>query len=438
MFLAITYALAAAVSAQGNIENQAKKLLYGLECTNFGMKFTVTKRQLYRSEKLPHHNKFVLGGRNNCIRELYRTPLEDQDGNQWKEKRTTVELDFFRDNSLENCGMSLSQDKYGIRTEILVAGKRPRADAASVIPRVLVLSCYYPIDNGVTYAREEKPDDILEYESGTYVVGERSITVRKAGELHSPFELYDVRGNKTEEMFPEHDLSIRHVRVGETLMVGVRPKPVWVDGVNANPILKNSARWDYFLRDCTLSGTVNGETKTIQLINNNCKTRSYQVQLLSKVGIKDTGHIMMFEALAFPQADDHSLECKVDVCLKARDGSHMWPGCHRSCDNQRWFDQSADEKMFQIPTTTNILAPTTRPTTLAVNTALPVVTEQMTTQWTTQPAPEPTLELLQALEVCIDWYHNDHFYQYSSQDQVMWQICQYIMVRFPEEFTPDK
>ena len=57
------------------------------------------------------------------------------DGNQWKEKRTTVELDFFRDNSLENCGMSLSQDKYGIRTEILVAGKRPRADAASVIPR---------------------------------------------------------------------------------------------------------------------------------------------------------------------------------------------------------------------------------------------------------------------------------------------------------------
>ena len=123
------------------------------------MKFTVTKRQLYRSEKLPHHNKFVLGGRNNCIRELYRTPLEDQglkfsdktklikviiiscyyffriDGNQWKEKRTTVELDFFRDNSLENCGMSLSQDKYGIRTEILVAGKRPRADAASVVPR---------------------------------------------------------------------------------------------------------------------------------------------------------------------------------------------------------------------------------------------------------------------------------------------------------------
>ena len=49
-----------------------------------------------------------------------------------------------------------------------------------------------------------------------------------------------MRGNKTEEMFPEHDLSIRHVRVGETLMVGVRPKPVWVDGVNANPILKNS------------------------------------------------------------------------------------------------------------------------------------------------------------------------------------------------------
>ena len=60
------------------------------------------------------------------------------DGNQWKEKRTTVELDFFRDNSLENCGMSLSQDKYGIRTEILVAGKRPRADAASVIPRLKI------------------------------------------------------------------------------------------------------------------------------------------------------------------------------------------------------------------------------------------------------------------------------------------------------------
>ena len=74
-----------------------------------------------------------------------------------------------------------------------------------------------------------------------------------------------------------------------------------------------------------MSGTVNGETKTIQLINNNCKTRSYQVQLLSKVGIKDTGHIMMFEALAFPQADDHSLECKVDVCLKARDGKVFNP-----------------------------------------------------------------------------------------------------------------
>lgn len=53
-------------------------------------------------------------------------------------------------------------------------------------------------------------------------------------------------------------------------------------------------------------------------------------------------------------------------------------------------------------------------------------------------APEPLDEMLQALAVCKEWYHNDHFFQYSSSDQVMWQICQYIMVRFPDEFTPDK
>jgi len=202
--------------------------------------------------------------------------------------------------------------------------------------------------------------------------------------------------------------------------------------------MKHSARWDYFLRDCTLSATIDDEVKEIQLINNNCKTRAYQVQLLSKVGLKESGHIMMFEAVSFPHASEHSLECKVDVCLKSRDGGHMWPGCHRPCDNTKWFGQSADEKMFQIPTTTDRVPTTTRATTLAVNTNLPEVTQEATTQWTTQLAPEPLDEMLQALAVCKEWYHNDHFFQYSSSDQVMWQICQYIMVRFPDEFTPDK
>ena len=41
-------------------------------------------------------------------------------------------------------------------------------DFLILILRVLVLSCFYPVDNGVTYAREEKPDDILEYERNEF------------------------------------------------------------------------------------------------------------------------------------------------------------------------------------------------------------------------------------------------------------------------------
>ena len=62
------------------------------------------------------------------------------------------------------------------------------------------------------------------------------------------------------------------------------------------------------------------EQKDIQLIKRNCKTKKYHVQQLTKFGRKKDGHMIMFEAIAFEDSDDHYLTCDVDICLKTREG----------------------------------------------------------------------------------------------------------------------
>ena len=69
------FALLCPILAQILDQNQVDKLRDNFKCTNFGIEFTVTKRQLYKDLAVPKSNKFHVGPRKNCDFYLRKRPM---------------------------------------------------------------------------------------------------------------------------------------------------------------------------------------------------------------------------------------------------------------------------------------------------------------------------------------------------------------------------
>lgn len=304
-----------------SLQDKADKILRGVSCEDFRVKFSVSKKQLYASS-YPRTNTFVIGPtatkkHQSCRRQLESVLVgtNQASGSTWYEQRQTVWLDFFDENDYENCGSTVSQTEFGIKFTFEVSGK-PSASAIITTE----IACFWP-----TVKADEIPSTYDAYLNGgtaTAVSGNR-IEIKKLGNMSSErqFDLYDVRTNMTQKFYPFRD-SVRLAQVGQPMLVGVWPKPEWKQGKNINQIYAHSSRWNYFIRDCYFSGidkdAVDPATDNavdIQLIKRNCKNARYHIQQLSKYGRKDDGHLMMFEAIAFNDREEHYLTCDVDVCL---------------------------------------------------------------------------------------------------------------------------
>merc|ERR1711970_1491775 len=225
-------------------------------------------------------------------------------------------------------------------------------------------------------------------------------------------------------------------KIGQPIMAGVWPKPQWVNGKNYNRIYMHAPRWDYFIRDCVFSGLIDDIQEDIQLIKRNCKSSKYHVQQLSKYGRKKDGHMMMFEAVAFSDAQDHYLTCDVDLCLKDLDGNHVWSDCYQECDEVQWLSQNVnpEDSVFELTTTLDPPEATTAfPATDAPSTGAPGAHTLFATQETATTANEPTSDLLEAKAECISIYEAGEDYV-SSVDEQLFTLCQYIGSLFPDDF----
>ena len=187
------------------------------------------------------------------------------------------------------------------------------------------------------------------------------------------------------------------------------------------------------VRDCIYSALhKDGRLSSTQLIKRNCKTNEIHLEVLSKYGRKQDGHLFMFEAIAFEDDAEHFVTCDVDVCLRGADGKNLWPGCYQECDNKEWFDFDAFDS-FQLTTTTELPTRTEPPETTASRFTL----EPSSTAWpktfTTATTPdEPSDDLYAARRFCAEKMRRGDFHK--EQDENAWTLCQYIMQRFPRFF----
>lgn len=418
-------------AAYGDFNSQAQKLYNGLSCESFTMKFTVTKKQLYTSATYPASNWFTVGnGNENAKNKQCRYELEKVAIDTWYERQKTVWLDFFSEKNYENCDLDIDQDEHGILVNVVVKGRSDKG-SKGYTPQTINLSCFYPMNHADI---EDLPTAYQTYINGEQTVNnDNTISIKKYGNITTPFELYDVRTNMTERFFPFTQTS-RMAKIGQPILVGVWPKPQWKNGKNNNPIYMHAPRWDYFIRDCVFSGLISGVQSDVQLVNRNCKSARYHVQQLSKYGRKNDGHLMMFEAIAFSDADDHFLTCDVDICLKTITGDHAWNNCYRPCDEVQWLSQTDEESPFELTTTLDTPLETT---------AFPVTTEATTeppgahTLFVTMEEPEtdnePTSDILDAKAECLALYANGEDY-IANMDESMFTLCQYMQSLFPADF----
>ena len=145
-------------------------------------------------------------------------------------------MDFFTKNDLEKCGATIFQDGYGIIYQTFIRGRRSQRAPAAYEPATIVLSCFYPLTNTPT---SELPTDIQAYMRKEYEIGESSIQLKSFGKLKTSFDLYDVRTNHTGQFYPHTDRDL-YVNVGGPIIVGVVPTAIWENGININPIFRNS------------------------------------------------------------------------------------------------------------------------------------------------------------------------------------------------------
>lgn len=414
----------------------ANKIKEKFSCDNFQVKFRVTKRQLYKSPKVPVRNTFKLGVSDNCIKELTLSENEytSKSGAKWREMNLDVELPFFDADHLNECGAQFSQDEFGIVYEIQIKGKRAKSFPEKYVAQTIIFQCFYPL---AKTPYDDLPTDLKSFVDETYVIGSQSMQFRKMGNLTSEFMLYDVL-DETNVFYP-NTIDTKPIKVGAPVMTGVKPKD------ELSNIFVHAPRWDYFLRDCIFWGLhEDGETfNEIQLIKRNCKTTKYHVQQLTKYGTKENGHMMMFEAIAFANAKDHYLTCDVDICMKNIDGTHIWPGCYQPCTGPQFVSQSAEESEFQLTTVITpvegVVAPdvTVEPnlgTDTDTGELIPTVEAAAPmgqTYATTQTVSEPFDDLLDAEAFCIEQYSNGNFMN-SNPD--LFTLCQYIKSRYPDSF----
>lgn len=411
--------------ATPTLTQHAKKLKASFKCDNFGVEFTVTKSQLYQGKNVPHSDKFTVGSQSNCPFHLTKRVVTNN-GKTWTEKQRTLKLDFFNKNQVEECGATIFQDEYGIIYETFIRGRTSQQQPAPYTPQTIILSCFYPMTD-TPY--DQLPPDRQAYSRGIFTIGSNSIQLKATGKLKSEFQLYDVQANDTQLFFPQTETS-RIVNVGTPTFIGLIPKPIWLNGNNVNPITSNSARWDYFIRDCFWSGVkLDGTERQFQLVKRNCKNTSYQVQFLTKMARKKDGHMMMFETFAYDDSVEHFLSCDVDLCLRTRFGGHTWPDCYQSCSDPQFISDSAEENEFDLPTTT-VLPITTDFVAPASTVTFQAKTNRIdyTTFATSKTIEEPKDDFAQALELCKSTV------DFTAADITLWELCKYIRNIFPESF----
>jgi len=78
-------------------------------------------------------------------------------GETWMEMQKTVNLNFFTENDLEECGSTIFQDSFGIVYQIFIKGKDSKVFPALYEPRTIILSCFYPLTDTPVY---ELPLDV--------------------------------------------------------------------------------------------------------------------------------------------------------------------------------------------------------------------------------------------------------------------------------------
>ena len=68
------------------------------------------------------------------------------------------------------------------------------------------------------------------------VIGQRSVQIKKFGNLEADFELYDVQRNKTENLRGK----TVPIYVGAPVIMGMVPRAIWKNGENVNHFYKFS------------------------------------------------------------------------------------------------------------------------------------------------------------------------------------------------------
>lgn len=474
-------AAASQISAQFTADEQRliTKVKKGFECTNFGIKFKVTKRQLYRSLAVPKSARngdnnpatyglkrnglnggdartdsaeLKIGIGDNCKRQFTEVVM-----NGWKEYQYEDEFTWFTtgdaaddvnwqlpDGSTANaefehvgkagyekCGGTLVQDEFGIVYELHVKGVRAKSSPAPYTARTMIFSCFYPMANTNL---EDLPLDLQKYIQEEPALGAASYQFRSYANLTQSFEISDLN-DRTNEKYSvnnqDKDASIKDT--GDAIVIGAKPSD---NKEGLNYVGDYPSRFDYFFRDCVWSaefeqqnedGTTTKVQRDIPLIKRNCKSSKYNVQQLTKYGqgADKDGHVMMFEAIAFEGDTSHWLTCDIDICLKTKTGAHAWPGCYQPCRRAGFIEQRADESNFQLTTTTVKVAATEVTTTRFQSTLNNGGTPRPplpTTEMTTESAPVDP-EFSEAVLACQDIFFNGHFYAGDEQMQI---LCNYI------------
>jgi len=483
-------AAAAQISAQFTADEQRliTKVKHKFKCTNFGIKFTVTKRQLYRSLAVPRPDRnsdgdpdtfgkaranpikkkkedrddfaeLKIGIGDNCKGQFEKKTLGD---GKWKEYQYTHESNWFTEGNdglnlaipenenenstnyvdqgkkgYEKCGGTLVQDEFGIVYELHVKGIRAKSSPAPYTARTLIFSCFYPMANTNL---EDLPLDLQKYMQEEPALGAASYQFRSYFNLTQKFEIKDLQDTYGAGYSLGQTNKELKMNTGEAIIVGAKPI---ADSNGMNYVGTFPSRFDYFFRDCVWSSKFNvtnadgSETevqKDLPLIKRNCKSSRYNVQQLTKYGegAASSGHVMMFEAVAFEHATSHWLTCDIDICLKTKGGTHAWPGCYQPCRRAGFIEQRADEANFVLPTTTVKVEATALTTTAfqATQNSQGTPREPLsTTHMTTVADEDPSFQ--DALEECEKIFFNGHFY---AGDERMLSLCNYMRQIFPDHF----
>lgn len=339
-------AAAAQISAQLTADEQrlVTKVKKGFECTNFGIKFKVTKRQLYRSLAVPRKQRnednnpatfglkrddlngdddreesaeLKIGIGDNCKAQFTaKTFTPAGTTKTWTEYQYEGEFKWFttgdasddvnwqlpegeNDNAqfehkgekgYERCGGTLVQDEFGIVYELHVKGVRAKSSPAPYTARTMIFSCFYPMANTNL---EDLPLDLQKYMLEEPALGAASYQFRSYANLTQIFEVRDLRDRAAEKYNPSTNGFANpemSMDTGDAIVVGAKPM---ADAEGTNYVGKFPSRFDYFFRDCVWSaefdqtnadGTTTKVQRDIPLIKRNCKSSKYNVQMLTKYG----------------------------------------------------------------------------------------------------------------------------------------------------------